>query len=110
MPRSRCQLRVRDPQIFLLLPLLARPHRHAPILQTKPVDTSTLSAHESELAPRAVKLSELRDLACEEALLNGDYERVLRQVDREIVDKPDDVHLWYFGAVAELELHGSPPP
>jgi hypothetical protein len=56
MPRSRCQLRVRDPQIFLLLPLLARPHRHAPILQTKPVDTSTLSAHESELAPRAVKL------------------------------------------------------
>jgi hypothetical protein len=73
------------------------------------VDTSTLSAHESELAPRAVKLSELRDLACEEALLNGDYERVLRQVDREIVDKPDDVHLWYFGAVAELELHGSPP-
>src|ERR1035437_4142811 len=55
MPRSRCQLRVRDPQIFLLLPLLARPHRHAPILQTKPVDTSTLSAHESELAPRAVR-------------------------------------------------------
>src|SRR5216684_5171904 len=53
MPRSRCQLRVCDPQIFLLLPLLARPHRHAPILQTKPVDTSTLSAHESELAPRA---------------------------------------------------------
>ncbi|MGC2173407.1 MAG: hypothetical protein WA555_19680, partial [Candidatus Sulfotelmatobacter sp.] len=42
-------------QIFLLLPLLARPHRHAPILQTKPVDTSTLSAHESELAPRAAR-------------------------------------------------------
>jgi hypothetical protein len=56
MPRSRCQLRMRDPQIFLLLPLLARPHRHAPILQTKPVDTSTLSGHESELAPRAVSL------------------------------------------------------
>src|SRR5258707_11207584 len=55
MPRSRCQLRVCDPQIFLLLPLLARPHRHAPILQTKPVDTSTLSVHESKLAPRAVK-------------------------------------------------------
>src|ERR1035438_10229301 len=62
MPRSRCQLRVRDPQIFLLLPLLARPHRHAPILQTKPVDTSTLSAHESELAPRAV--SRLIGLYC----------------------------------------------
>src|ERR1700675_3884312 len=55
MPRSRCQLRVRDPQIFLLLPLLARPHRHTPILQTKPVDTSTLSVHESKLAPRAAK-------------------------------------------------------
>jgi hypothetical protein len=39
----------------LLLPLLARPHRHAPILQTKPVDTSTLSVHESKLAPRAAK-------------------------------------------------------
>jgi UDP-glucose 4-epimerase len=26
---SRCQLRVRDPQIFLLLPLLTRGHRHA---------------------------------------------------------------------------------
>jgi hypothetical protein len=39
----------------LLRPLLARPHRHAPILQTKPVDTSTLSAHESDLAPRAVR-------------------------------------------------------
>src|ERR1019366_2148858 len=55
MPRSRCQLRVRYPQPLLLLPLLARPHRHAPILQTKPVDTSTLSAHESELAPRAAR-------------------------------------------------------
>jgi hypothetical protein len=44
-----------DPQIFLLLPLLARPHRHAPILQTKPVDTSTLSVHESKLAPRAAR-------------------------------------------------------
>src|SRR6266478_5813339 len=53
MPRSRCQLRMCDPQIFLLLPLLARPHRHAPILQTQPVDTSTLSVHESKLAPRA---------------------------------------------------------
>jgi len=55
MSWSRCQLSVRDPQIFLLLPLLARPHRHAPILQTKPVDTSTLSVHESKLAPRAAK-------------------------------------------------------
>src|SRR6266581_5306610 len=29
MPRSRCQLRVRDPDVLLLLPLLPRPHRHA---------------------------------------------------------------------------------
>src|SRR5438067_6091559 len=56
--RSRRQLAVRDPDVLLLLPLLARPHRHAPILQTKPVDTSTLSVHESGLAPRAPKLAE----------------------------------------------------
>src|ERR1039458_4764925 len=38
MPRRRRQLPVRDPQILLLLPLPARPHRHAPILQTYPVN------------------------------------------------------------------------
>jgi hypothetical protein len=53
MPRSGCQLRVRDPNLLLLLPLLARPHRHAPILRTKSVDTSKVFAYESELAPRA---------------------------------------------------------
>src|ERR1019366_2410290 len=53
MPRSRCQLRVRDPQILLLLPLLARAHRHALILRTNPVDTPELSAYESRLTPRA---------------------------------------------------------
>src|ERR1017187_1861158 len=37
MPRSGCQLRVRDPQTFLLLPLLARAHRHARILRIIPV-------------------------------------------------------------------------
>src|SRR3989442_12684435 len=40
MSRSRRQLGVRDPDVLLLLPLLARPHRHAPILRTKSVDTS----------------------------------------------------------------------
>jgi hypothetical protein len=49
MPRRRRQLRVRDPQIFLLRPLLARPHRHAPILQTKPVDTSILSSRDRKV-------------------------------------------------------------
>ena len=41
MPRSRGQLRVRYPDVLLLLPLLARPHRHVRILRTKLVDTST---------------------------------------------------------------------
>jgi hypothetical protein len=57
MPRRRRQLRVRDPQILLLLPLPACPHRHAPILQTHPVHPRKLSARESALAPRAVRRS-----------------------------------------------------
>src|SRR6266699_6809728 len=52
--RSRRQLRVRDPDVLLLLPLLARPHRHAPILRTKSVDTAKVFVYESELAPRSV--------------------------------------------------------
>src|ERR1035441_1297914 len=56
MPRSGYQLRVRDPQILLLLPLLARAHRHAPILRTNPVDTPELSAYESRLTSRAAKV------------------------------------------------------
>src|SRR5438445_5173318 len=53
MSRRRRQLRVRDPDVLLLLPLLARPHRHAPILRTKSVDTSEVFVYESGLAPRA---------------------------------------------------------
>jgi hypothetical protein len=41
----------------LLLPLLARAHRHAPILRTNPVDTPELSAYESRLTPRAVSVT-----------------------------------------------------
>src|SRR5437879_10185129 len=55
MSRRRRQLRVRDPDVLLLLPLLARPHRHAPILRTKSVDTSEVFVYESGLAPRAPK-------------------------------------------------------
>src|SRR5271157_227210 len=55
MPRRTGQLRVRDPQFLLLLPLLPRPHRHAPILQTNPLHSSEPSAYESGLAPRAVR-------------------------------------------------------
>src|SRR4029077_755270 len=40
MPWCRRQLGVRDPDVLLLLPLLTRPHRHAPILRTKSVDTT----------------------------------------------------------------------
>jgi hypothetical protein len=56
MPRRRGQLRVCDPQPFLLLPLLACPHRHAPILRTHPVHAQKLSTSESALAPRAANL------------------------------------------------------
>ena len=59
MSRSRRQLGVRDPDVLLLLPLLACPHRHAPILRTKPVDTAEVLAYESGLAPRAVSLHRL---------------------------------------------------
>src|SRR5207302_441851 len=53
--RSRRQLAVRDPDVLLLLPLLARPHRHAPILRTKSVDTAKVFAYESGLSPRSVR-------------------------------------------------------
>src|SRR5437868_8502618 len=55
MSRRRRQLGVRDPDVLLLLPLLARPHRHAPILRTKSVDTSEVFVYESGLAPRAAR-------------------------------------------------------
>src|SRR5438270_7074872 len=55
MSRRPRQLGVRDPDVLLLLPLLARPHRHAPILRTKSVDTSEVFVYESGLAPRAVR-------------------------------------------------------
>jgi hypothetical protein len=55
MPRSRCQLRVRDPNLILLLPLLARPHCHARILRTKSVDTTNVLLNEPALAPRAAR-------------------------------------------------------
>src|ERR1022692_2503988 len=55
MPRRGCQLGVRDPQSLLLLPLLARAHRHRAILRTMSVDTSQLLAHVSRLAPRAAR-------------------------------------------------------
>src|SRR3989442_1720807 len=56
MPRSRRQLGVRDPDVLLLLPLLARAHRHAPILRTKSVDTPEVFVYESGLAPRAANV------------------------------------------------------
>src|SRR5439155_15249506 len=54
MSRCRRQLGVHDPDVLLLLPLLARAHRHAPILRTKSVDTAEVFVRESGLAPRAV--------------------------------------------------------
>src|SRR5664280_3654712 len=52
MPRSRRQLRVRNPDVFLLLPLLARSHCHAHILQTKPVDDSFILGRHPEFHHR----------------------------------------------------------
>src|SRR5208337_5677199 len=56
MPRRGCQLGVRDPQSLLLLPLLARAHRHSAILRTISVDTSDVFAYESRLAPRPARI------------------------------------------------------
>src|SRR5215831_18423759 len=38
MARRHCQLRVCDPEVFLLLPATPLAHRHARILRTIPVD------------------------------------------------------------------------
>ena len=43
----------------LVSPDACAPHRHPPILQTKPVDTSTLYAHESELVPGLLEQTNL---------------------------------------------------
>ena len=56
MPRRRRQLAVRDPDVLLLLPLLPRPHRHAPILRINSVDTAEVFVYESGLAPRAARV------------------------------------------------------
>jgi hypothetical protein len=55
MTRRRSQLRMCNPDVLLLFALLARPHRHARILRTKLLSTSTISAQESRLAPQAPK-------------------------------------------------------
>src|SRR5947208_8996899 len=52
-----------------LLPLLARPHRHAPILRTKSVDTSEVFVYESGLAPRAAILSKCERLERRDLIL-----------------------------------------
>src|SRR5208337_1312784 len=55
MPRRRRQLLLCDPQPLLLLPLLARAHRHARILRIISVNYTIFSAPESRLAPQAAK-------------------------------------------------------
>src|ERR1019366_9206568 len=55
MPRSRCQLRVRNPNLLLLLPPLMRPHRHVRILRIIPVTYTIFSVPESRLAPQPAK-------------------------------------------------------
>jgi hypothetical protein len=57
MSWSRRQLRMSDPNVFLLFPLLARPHRHTRILRILPVDPSNSFAYVSGLTPRAASRS-----------------------------------------------------
>src|SRR5438445_1204207 len=83
MPWSRRQLGVRDPDLLLLLPLLARPHRHAPILQTNSVDTVKVLAYEPGLAPRAVSQLRAKGHHCVEQL----YEQ-----QSDLCDKLHGVH------------------
>ena len=73
MPRCSRQLGVRDPQSLLLLPLLARAHRHSAILRTMSVDTSNVLAYESRLAPRAAR--ELVQNACDAIRARRPYEK-----------------------------------
>ena len=53
MSWRRRQLRISNPNVFLLFPLLARPHRHTRILRILPVDPSNSFAYASGLTPRA---------------------------------------------------------
>ena len=59
MTRSRSDFRMRDPEIFLPLPLLACAHCHARILRTIAVDHEIFFVKESRLAPQAVSTTVL---------------------------------------------------
>src|SRR5208282_3091433 len=56
MSWRRGQLRMSNPNVFLLFPLLARPHRHTRILRSLPVDPSNSFAYASGLTPRAARV------------------------------------------------------
>src|SRR5260370_34901079 len=55
MSWRRWQLPMSNPNVFLLFPPLARPHRHTRILRILPVDPSNSFAYASGLTPRAVR-------------------------------------------------------
>src|SRR5882672_4131901 len=55
MSWRHCQLRVRDPDVFLLLPATPLAHRHAHILRTIPVDHTIFCFTVPRLAPRAAR-------------------------------------------------------
>src|SRR5271157_5386778 len=65
MSRRRRQLGVRNPDVLLLLPLLAGAHCHARIVETKAVDRSIYFVQVSRLSPQAAK----RDLQEKEQLI-----------------------------------------
>src|SRR5215471_12809860 len=55
MARRHRQLRVRDPDVFLLLPTTPLAHRHTRILRTIPVDQISFVVPVPRLAPRPAR-------------------------------------------------------
>src|SRR5271157_886725 len=65
MSRRRRQLGVRNPDVLLLLPLLAGAHCHARIVETKAVDRSIYFVQVSRLSPQAARSGRPRRISDE---------------------------------------------
>ena len=75
MPRRYRQLRMRDPDVFLLLPATPLVHRHARILRTIPVDHTTSFVHVPDLHHRLLASIRVQCGILElEAKLRGDLD------------------------------------
>src|ERR1035438_7883592 len=78
MSWRRRQLRMSNPNVFLLFSLLARPHRHRRILRILPVDPSNSFAYASGLTPRAASYRRGKSLSA----LAAERFRVARRCSR----------------------------